>query len=355
MKQNQNHKSYKMLPYIAMVYVSIKLLAILMFYKVIQIFSISASASTLIIPLWFLIGDVITEVYGYKISRSLVYMSAFCQLLFACLAYSFNSFDSMQIIHANQSSYTEVVSHLPRIATTSVISIIVGGLINAFVLNRLRIKVQGKYFILRSLGSSSIGEMAFTVCAYSTGFFGVTSYSVIVKLMLVSYVVKVLLNPLLVFPIAVVADLIKKIEHHAKDLQKNVIESHNQQDLNQQELSNSFKITKLISNDLGESIFVTEDILLPITHALGCYSNLLPVKGMMFRASNIPVFMDKHNAPNKQYIIYLSGKTEVTTSTGAKCIFTAGDILLAEDLQGNGHTTRVIETGKAIVVVAQDG
>lgn len=350
MNNNHDNKSYRLLPYIAMIYVSIKILTILMFYKVVQIFSITASASTLIIPLWFLIGDVITEVYGYKISRSLVYMSAICQLLFACLAYAFNSFDSVQVISANQNSYTEVVSHLPKIATTSVLSIIVGGLLNAFILNKLKIRVHGKHFILRSLGSSTIGEMAFTVCAYMTGFFGVTSYLIIVKLMVVSYVVKVLLNPLLVFPIAALADIVKKFEHD--DNHRITSKQCSQKNQVTKTDPNKFKITKLTNNDDGDSIFVQEYIDLPMAHALGSYSNLLPTQGMMFRASNVPVLMDKHNAPNKQYIIYLSGKIEVTTSTGDKCVFQAGDVLLAEDLQGNGHVTRIIEIGRAVVVVA---
>jgi uncharacterized PurR-regulated membrane protein YhhQ (DUF165 family) len=63
---NKKINFYSLLPFIAMAYLTLKLLSILLFYKIITVFSIKASAGTLVIPLWFLVGDVITEVYGYK-------------------------------------------------------------------------------------------------------------------------------------------------------------------------------------------------------------------------------------------------------------------------------------------------
>ena len=89
----------KALPLIAMAYVTTKLLAILLFYKIITLFSIKAAASTLIIHLWFCLGDVITEVYGYKIAKKLVWMSALCQLAFGWICYFINFLNSNILSH----------------------------------------------------------------------------------------------------------------------------------------------------------------------------------------------------------------------------------------------------------------
>jgi uncharacterized cupin superfamily protein len=51
--------------------------------------------------------------------------------------------------------------------------------------------------------------------------------------------------------------------------------------------------------------------------------------------------MDWHNAPRRQYVIMLSGQMEIQVGDGTVKRFGAGDVLLAEDLTGRGHTTRV--------------
>jgi len=53
-------------------------------------------------------------------------------------------------------------------------------------------------------------------------------------------------------------------------------------------------------------------------------------------------FMDWHHAPRRQYVIMLSGQMEIGIGDGTVRRFGAGDVLLAEDLTGHGHTTRVV-------------
>lgn len=333
------NRSFYVLPFLAMVYVTIKILSILLFYKVITIFSIKASAGTVIIPLWFLLGDVITEVYGYKVSRRILYLAVLCQVGFALIAYSFNSFSSANI-GLNQEAYSEVISHLPRVALVSVVSILVGGLINAGLLQMWKLKLNGRYFSLRSLGSSTIGELAFTVCAYATGFVGVTSYDVIIKLMAVSYLVKICLNPLMILPISVLTTFIKNLEE--RSLRANLVKGNT---------VTNYKSLRILNNEEGDSYFIIDQIPVPDLHALGKRSEDLNAKEVFFREMVPGSFLDWHNAPKKQYIFYLSGSVEVVSSTGQKRIFYGGDVLFAADLQGKGHTTRVLQAGHAVVAV----
>ena len=52
-------------------------------------------------------------------------------------------------------------------------------------------------------------------------------------------------------------------------------------------------------------------------------------------------FIDWHPAPRRQYVILLSGQLEIGLGDGTKRVFGAGDVLLADDLPGRGHTTAV--------------
>ena len=62
----------------------------------------------------------------------------------------------------------------------------------------------------------------------------------------------------------------------------------------------------------------------------------------IFRSSESGYFSDWHNAPRRQYIITLSGEAEIGLRDGRIQHLGAGDVNLAEDITGTGHTTRVV-------------
>ena len=73
--------------------------------------------------------------------------------------------------------------------------------------------------------------------------------------------------------------------------------------------------------------------------------------GISFRESQPGRFSDWHNAPRRQYTITISGEVEIGTGDGTVRRFGPGTVLLAEDLTGQGHTTRVVGTETRITVV----
>jgi hypothetical protein len=80
-------------------------------------------------------------------------------------------------------------------------------------------------------------------------------------------------------------------------------------------------------------------------------TRLLAAGGIIFRRSPAGHFQDFHTAPRRQYVITLSGEMEVETSDGVVRRFGPGDVLLAEDLTGRGHTTKVVSEGPRTLVV----
>lgn len=330
--------SNKALPIIAMAYVTAKLVAILLFYKVITVFSINAAASTLIIPLWFCLGDVITEVYGYKTARTLVWVSAFCQLIFGWLIFVFNYLPSApQITHINQAAYYEVFSNLPKGATASFLAIAIGGLVNAAILSKWKLMLNGKYFFIRSLGSTAIGEFVFTLCVYAIGFHGFASAVVIGKLILISFCIKMIINPIMITPISILTRFLKRYEQIS-----NVTTG---------ELSHRKHFTMVCSNEsTKETFFVDEG------------SKLFPKNPTDFRAKNFPAksfiiknleegaFLNWHTVQQPQYIICLTSEIEIEVSRGNKRVFKSSDIVFLNDIVGDGHITRIIKTGQAIMI-----
>ncbi|MDH3601552.1 MAG: hypothetical protein OEU26_18220 [Candidatus Tectomicrobia bacterium] len=73
---------------------------------------------------------------------------------------------------------------------------------------------------------------------------------------------------------------------------------------------------------------------------------------LIFRRFPADYFSDWHTAPRKQYIVILSGKMEIGIGDGSKRQFGPGDIVLADDMTGQGHTTASVGAPRVSVTVA---
>lgn len=103
------------------------------------------------------------------------------------------------------------------------------------------------------------------------------------------------------------------------------------------------KITRIFSDEKGESHF--EDVEIPLLDhgEIGFLSEGIDVKKLQFRKVSADYDYDFHHAPQKQYIILLDGGVEIETSLGEIRQFQTGEILLVEDISGKGHKTKNLE------------
>ncbi|AWF83253.1 hypothetical protein BTJ40_21875 [Microbulbifer sp. A4B17] len=106
--------------------------------------------------------------------------------------------------------------------------------------------------------------------------------------------------------------------------------------------------------DDGVSLLRKRVIDSPQREPLGNYSTPYPAKQVQFREFTGGQRFDWHCAPQAQFILYLEGRVKLTTSSGAQHTFAPGDILLANDLQGEGHISESLSPGRAAIVVLSD-
>jgi hypothetical protein len=95
---------------------------------------------------------------------------------------------------------------------------------------------------------------------------------------------------------------------------------------------------RLYTGSDGQSHF--ED--LDLASGSSAYGNMQAATGLMFRQVEPGDFQDWHTAPRRQYVITLQGMVEIGIGDGTVRMFRAGDVMLADDLTGRGHTTRVV-------------
>lgn len=103
------------------------------------------------------------------------------------------------------------------------------------------------------------------------------------------------------------------------------------------------KITRIFSDENGESHF--EDLEIPLIDQgdIGFLSENVDVKKLQFRKVFADYDYDFHCAPQKQFIVLLDGGVKIETSLGEIRKFPTGEILLVEDTSGKGHKTKNLE------------
>lgn len=102
------------------------------------------------------------------------------------------------------------------------------------------------------------------------------------------------------------------------------------------------KITRLYTGTDDRSHF--EDIEIPFGSRgdFGLFSLPEPAKAVFFREIPPGWTYAWHNVVCREYVVVIEGEAEIEVSDGEKRVFQKGDVLLAEDLTGQGHRTRVL-------------
>jgi len=110
------------------------------------------------------------------------------------------------------------------------------------------------------------------------------------------------------------------------------------------------QMVRVYTGDDGESHF--EELKLPYERVANAqHTALQSAIGIQFRHTPPGHFLDFHPAPRRQYIVTLEGQVELALRDGTKRIFNPGDVLLADDLTGRGHSVRVVGNRPRVSIV----
>lgn len=142
-------------------------------------------------PLAYIIGDVLAEVYGLPASRRAIY-AAFGLAALASLTILLVQISPPADGWENQQAFEAVMGFVPRIVIASLAAFLVGQLLNAWVLDRMRRRTEGRHLRSRLIGSTLVGQLVDTLIFCTIAFAGVITGLDFVMYVVLGYVVKVL-------------------------------------------------------------------------------------------------------------------------------------------------------------------
>ena len=152
--------------------------------------NITLPAAVILFPLTYIIGDVFTEVYGFKKARTIIWLGFACSF-FAVLIYLITIVLPHPGYWENQDAYATVMGTTPRVAVASFAGYLFGEFSNSIILSKLKVATKGKNLWIRTILSTVVGEGLDSVIFIMISFWGTMDNSVVLQMILFQYLFKV--------------------------------------------------------------------------------------------------------------------------------------------------------------------
>jgi len=179
--------------------------------KIITIWHWAVPAGVVIFPITYLFGDVLTEVYGFKKTRLVIWtgfaMNFFMVLVFwLVIALRYPSF------WTEQDSYKAVLGMTPRIVLASLVAYLFGEFINSTVLSIMKKKTKGRWLWTRTIGSTIVGQGIDSLIFISIAFSYIYPWNIVFQMILVQWILKTVYEILATPATYAIVHFIKKKE-----------------------------------------------------------------------------------------------------------------------------------------------
>jgi len=159
--------------------------------KLVSIFGMVLPAAVVIFPVTYIFGDVLTEVYGYRRMRMVIWLGFLANLLVV------GAISLAQLLPAasfwkGQSAYVAILGQTPRLLLGSFAAYLAGEFLNSLVLSRMKLLTKGRFLWTRTIGSTAVGQLADTGIFITIAFIGTVSGHSLLQLMIDQWLFKVI-------------------------------------------------------------------------------------------------------------------------------------------------------------------
>ncbi len=194
-----NDKQYRFFDVLVAFFVAVLLISNISSTKILTLWEFTFDGGTVVFPLSYIFGDILTEVYGFKRSRRVIWLGFASALLMSVVLY-FVMLLPPANDWPNQKAYEALLGPVPRIVIASLIAYFAGEFTNAITLSVMKIRTRGRYLWLRTIFSTIIGEGIDTLLFCMIAFYGTLPgdvlWSVIVSNYIFKCAVEIILTPL---------------------------------------------------------------------------------------------------------------------------------------------------------------
>ncbi|MBV8809345.1 MAG: queuosine precursor transporter [Acidobacteriaceae bacterium] len=208
----QSDHRYRYLDAFIILFVTVLLVSNIVAAKFFALGPLRVSAAQILFPITYIFGDIFTEVYGYAASRRAIWYGFFASFILVGLTY-------IAVIippapeYRDEAAFATIFKPVGRIVVASLLAYWCGEFANSFTLAKLKLMTKGRYLWTRTIGSTVVGQAVDTTVVMFAAFYGTRPTSVILKLILAGYLIKVIYETLMTPVTYWIVNFLKRTEH----------------------------------------------------------------------------------------------------------------------------------------------
>lgn len=183
-------KSFRYLGFITAFFVTVLLVSNVASSKIVVLGPLTFDGGTILFPLSYIFGDILTEVYGYARSRRVIWMG-FMMLIMASAVFMIIGALPAAPGWDGQLAYDKILGLTPRIVLASMIAYFAGEFSNSYILAKMKVKTKGRFLWMRTIGSTLFGEAVDTGLFVVVAFWGTMGTELLTAIIVSNYIFKV--------------------------------------------------------------------------------------------------------------------------------------------------------------------
>ncbi|MBE6280868.1 MAG: VUT family protein [Bacteroides sp.] len=201
--KTDRRSSHTPLMIVSTLFVTLYLVSNVMAVKVISIFGLFYfDAGTITFPFAYMLGDVLTELWGYRTAKKVIWMTFFCNIVMVACTQVGVWLPSPDYLAETSAAYNHIFTYVPRIVLGSLVGFLLGELSNAWFMERIKQKTKGKKLWVRTIGSSMIGYLFDSLPFVLIGFLGTVSTHDLLMMIVFQYFSKLAIEATFGTPMA---------------------------------------------------------------------------------------------------------------------------------------------------------
>ena len=187
-------------------FVTSYLVSNIMAVKVISLFGLFYfDAGTIVFPFAYMLGDVLTEIWGFRTARKVIWLTFLCNVIMVVCTQIGVWLPSPDYLAETANAYNHIFSYVPRIVIASLTGFLLGEMSNAWLMEKIKEKTKGKRLWVRTIGSSAVAYLFDSLPFVLIAFLGVVSTHDLLMMIAFQYGAKLLIEAIFGTPLAYAA------------------------------------------------------------------------------------------------------------------------------------------------------
>ena len=187
-------------------FVTSYLVSNVMAVKVISLFGLFCfDAGTIVFPFAYMLGDVLTEIWGYRTARKVIWLTFICNIIMVLCTQIGVWLPSPDYLDETANAYNHIFSYVPRIVVASLTGFLLGELSNAWLMEKIKKITGNKRLWVRTIGSSAVAYLFDSLPFVLIAFLGVVSTHDLLMMIAFQYGAKLLIEAIFGTPLAYAA------------------------------------------------------------------------------------------------------------------------------------------------------